>query len=142
MLLTINDTSNVVRVIVFQWHDVSTTAPDPSVSSILLSGPTGVIDYLSQYNHDTRQSYKILLDKTFTLNGNGTQAAALAYPLTTSSTIVRHYRISLKNARKHVQYQGGGTQATNRLFWIYMSDSAAPGHPGITGSFKTFFRDS
>lgn len=133
-----NDVFNQMRFIIFQWKGVSTIAPKPDITDVLLVGPSGIVDVHSSYAHDTRSSYTILFDKTFTPIGNGTAN----YPLTTSSVINRRFLISLKKAAKDVDLIAGGGQGKNRLFFFYISDSSAALHPTFTASIKTVFRDS
>lgn len=133
-----NDVFNQMRFIIFQWKGVSTIAPKPDITDVLLVGPSGIIDVHSSYAHDTRSSYTILFDKTFTPIGNGTAN----YPLTATSVINRRYLISLKKANKDVDLIAGGGQGKNRLFFFYISDSSAALHPTFTASIKTVFRDS
>lgn len=59
-----NVAANNIRFMIFQWHPNST----PTVAQILLNGPTGAPDTLSNYNHDNRQQYKIIFDKVFFAN--------------------------------------------------------------------------
>lgn len=133
--LFIGDSSNVVRVIIFQWHPNST----PSAGQILLNGPTGVIDYLSTYSHDNRQEYRILFDKVYSLIGDGV-ADVSAY--TTLTQIVRVYRISLKKATKMVQFAAATVDGTNKIYILRVSDSNAIPYPLMGYQAKVFFRDS
>lgn len=134
-----SDQYNNVRVVIFQWHDTSTATPFPIVSNIFINGPSGSPDVYSQYNHDYRHEYKILFDRTFT-TVSGNSAANTTQP--PNLTINRNYKISLKKARKNVQYVGGSGQGSNRLFIFYISDSALATHPSIIYTTKVFFRDS
>jgi len=136
------DNYNTQRWILVQYHPASTSAPTPVVTDILLTGPSGAVDVHSQYNHDKRQDYKVLFDRTFTTVGSFNYAITADAPGTAVTHRYMSYNISLKKARKQVQYQGGGLQATNRLFWIYMSDSSATPHPTAIVSTKVFFRDA
>lgn len=138
MQLNVADVHNVVRLVILQWKSLSTATPTPVIGDIFLPGPSLAIDVHSIYNHDTRSSFNILFDRTFTLIGNGTTG----YPYTTSSIINRSYNISLKRANKKVDYVGGGGQGKNRLFFYYISDSGISTHPTMTLSFKTVFRDA
>lgn len=131
-----SDPYNNVRLILFQWHPNST----PAVEDLLLDGPSEAPDLFSQFNHDKRQEYKILFDKTWKLVGNGSSASV---PYTQASTTgIKRFKISLKKARKQVQFAGGGTTGTNKLYLMYMSDSAVTPHPSISYTTKVFFRDS
>lgn len=129
---------NTIRLILFQWHPTSLGTPIPVPSSILLSGPTGSVDIMSHYNHDQRQNYKILYDQVFDLVGDYTVDPAA---VTTTTVITKHVKVSLAKARKQVQYNAGGLQGTNRLFLIYVSDSALL-HPTLALHAKVFFTDS
>lgn len=130
-----SDAYNNLRVVIFQWHPNST----PIGTSIFINGPSGGPDIYSQYNHDLRQQYKILFDRTFRTAGNG-QAATSPYTDITS-TGLRKFFISLKRANKHVQFAGAGTTGTNLLYVALVSDSSATPHPAITYSTKMFWRD-
>lgn len=134
-----SDLYNNVRVMLFQWHPTSTSAPSPVASDVLSQGPSGNPDIYSVYNHDTRQNYKILFDRVYrvTLNTNGTIADN-----SNSTTGIRRLRISMKKARKDVQYVGNGLQGTNRIFLLTVSDSALATHPTLAFASKIFFRDS
>jgi hypothetical protein len=140
---TNGSTRNVVRVIFFQWKDMSFVTPYPTTSEVLFNGPTGAIDVYSQYNHDTRFNYTILFDKTYTLVGTGVASAVTTYPFMDSSVITRNYHISLKKAKRVVQYRAAGGQATNRIFMIYLSDiPTGSSPPTMTFTSKMFFYDS
>lgn len=133
------DTTNVVRIIIFQWHPTSDNAPTPDVQDILAIGPSGSPDTLSHYNHDERQNFRVIFDKAYSLVGNGT---ADTYPGTTSTVIYRRYKISLRKARKRVQFTAGTTEGTNKFFFLAITDSAAGPNPEVAFSIKTFFTDS
>lgn len=130
------DNYNTYRFIVLQWHPSSV----PTVGDILLTGPSTAIDVYSQYNHDQRQQYKILLDKTFTTVGflTGTSTA--------QSNFVRNLRflinLNRKKVAKFAQFSGGGTTGTNKFYYILGSDSGTTSHPSYSLSTKIFFRDS
>lgn len=129
------DTYNFLRFIVFQWKPNTT----PTAADVLLTGPTGAIDILSQYSHDSRQQYTILMDKNLYLNGYHTAVGETG----ASYAVIRHYKIKLgKKVHKDVQFVAGTTAGTNKLYWIIMSDSGAIPHPNYSLDAKTFFRDS
>lgn len=138
--LLASDTTNLVRLVWFQWKDISTAAgPSPAASDIFFPGPSGAVDVWSQYDHDNRKSYKILFDRTYNLVGNGTSGT---FPGTTTTQIYRSTTVSLKKARRKVQLKGGGLQGTNRIFFLPLSDSSAASHPVLTYTTKMFFYDS
>lgn len=129
---------NTVRLIIFQWHPVST----PNIASILSQGPVSSFDVYSNYNFDNRQQYKILLDKTYNLiNVNGLTAVATAFPDTYARQF--NFTISLKRARKMVQYSPtGGLTGTNRIYLILLSDSSVGPHPKAAYASQVFYRDA
>jgi len=127
------DVSNIVRFIIFQWFPNST----PVAVDILLPGSSGAYDWTSQYNHDLRQEFKVLYDKTWTLVGNGSAATA---PYT--SAYQACFQATLKPRHTELQYSGGGTTGTNQIWWMALSDSSAPTHPTIEFTFKTMYTDA
>jgi len=133
------DVLNTVRIIIFQWHPSSTNAPIPDPTQILAPGPSGSADIYSHYQHDSRQEYRILFDKTHVVIGN---ASADTNPATTTSYIYRRYRISLRKARKKSQFTAGTVFGTNKFFLMYLSDSSASPNPAFAYSSKVFFTDS
>jgi len=141
------DIYNNIRFIVFQWHPMTTGTPYPATSGsdILMTGPSGSVDIYSVYNHDTRQCYTILYDRVFTTIGCGNNGVATGANVGVSdvtSSGVHQIRIPLTKARKDVQYNAGGLQATNRLGMFWVSDSSLATHPTLAFMSKVFFRDS
>lgn len=128
------DVTNLFRIIFFQWKPAST----PTISSILLPGPSTAPDVWSSYAHDSRQQFNILWDKTWHLEGNASAATA---PLTPSSQKLFKVSISRRFA-KQLQYAGGTTTGTNQIYYLAVSDSAAVSHPTVTMSVKFHFTDS
>lgn len=130
------DLFNTIRFIIFQWHPNST----PTTTSILLNGPTGAVDVHSHYNHDNRQEYKILLDRTIKTFGPG---SSTSNPTTSGVSKFHRYLIPLgKKVSKYMQFQAGSTTGTNKIYYILGSDSALATHPSYLMSTKLFFRDS
>jgi len=128
------DAYNNLRFILFQWHPATT----PTAASLLLSGPSSTQDVYSNYNHDNRQMYKVLLDKVFVTSGGGVSATV---PWGAGSVKYRRFHVSTKKLTKHVQYTAGGSTATNRLYVMFASDSALATHPTMLYSSKVFYRD-
>lgn len=140
----VNDIYDTVRIIVFQFHPKATTGSSPAVADILLTGPTGAIDVNSHYNHDRRQDYKIVFDKTVVLmnNQNSTVGGAGFTTYQTSHVRMIKRRIRLNRIRKQCQFSGGSVDATNKFFMILLSDSSATPHPTINTNLRFYFRDS
>lgn len=129
----------VVRFIIFQWKPNSALVA-PSPSNILLTDPISTggasITVYSQYNWDTRQSYNIVYDRTYTLNGDGLiNVPAGTAPLiqlisTRTDTSQRHIKGNISFARlaKQLQYNAGSLFGSNHL-WFYIianTTSASP----------------
>lgn len=127
-VLTLADTTNVMRVILFQWFD-STQSVQPIPSNILIDTAIGRA-VASPYSHDYRYQFKILYDKTHVLDSN---------------TPVINRRVFLKRfpfKHKKIQYVGASsTNHNNGLFALVISDSAVGPNPTITYSGKFNFSD-
>lgn len=122
------DVYNTIRFIVFQWHPNST----PSTNNILIPGPlAGTFDVLSSYNHDQRQQYKIMVDKTINLVAGQNNEVR---------TFVR--KVSVRRCAKYAQFTAASALGTNRFFYIILSDSFAAPHPQYALDSKAFYRDS
>lgn len=135
------DAYNSIRLCIFQWHPTST----PTANEIFYNGPTGAVDILSQYNHDERQQFSILWDRTFTTVGNNQAATSPGTSIMTTGP--RSFKIPLTAKyipsspfSPDVQYNGALTGA-NRLYLFYVTDSAAIPHPTMAFSCKVVFRD-
>lgn len=123
-----NITSTRCRVILFQWHPSSQLAI-PTAANILLVGPTGAIDTFSPYIHDLRSQFKILYDKVHTLSS-----------VTNYEDGVKR-NISLKGASKQCQFYGAGTNSTNVIYALFISDQVGGNSPTIEFQSKIWFRD-
>jgi len=130
------DIYNNIRYMIFQWHPSST----PTSAAILLNGPSGAPDIYSNYNHDQRQQYLVLFDRVFTTVGAGNTAPIPNTNIVTTG--LKTFRVSLERATKKAQYQAGGATGTNRLYVLYLSDSALATHPTLAYATKVVFRDS
>jgi len=131
------------RVIIFQWHPVTISggANEPAPTDVLLVGASGAIDTTSPYNHDQRQMYKILYDKTDLMIGPGTVIGLSYNP---SMNIFRQRRISTKRCSKQMQYVAGSSvNASNHIYFMWFADvGASAQNPTISWETKVFFRDS
>lgn len=133
------DVYNNFRMVIVQYHP----SLDSSVfgaTKIFLNGPSGSIDLYSQYNHDQRQDYTILYDKTVTTVGNNNVATT-----PNTSAVFKHIitTLSFKKLRKLQQYTAGGVnQSTNKLYLLTVSDSALATHPQWIYSLKYFYTDA
>ncbi|AUM61975.1 capsid [uncultured virus] len=131
------DSTNFIRLIFFQWKPNST----PVSTSVLLPGPSGSVDYLSQYNHDLRQEYKILYDKTFTLVSYSQVGVPSNQYIPIASNSIKLFKFMRKPKSTNLQYTGGTTSGTNQVWWMAMTDSSVVPHPAIEMSVKFMFTD-
>lgn len=118
--VTAGDTTNLLRVIIFQWFLPTT----PTATDLLLSN---VVD--SPWNHDNRYLFKVVVDKSY----------SLATASNAAQTI--NWRIS-KGFKRKCQFNGGTTIGTNK-FWIFtISDSGGVPNPSVSYYTKLNFTDS
>lgn len=123
--ISTGDSTNQVRVIIFQYKAVNFLSLTPSV---VLNGSSPT--YLSQYNWDGRSQFAVLYDKTHAVNTD-----------LPSRTFVG--RAKMKWAKRQIMFQAGSsTVAANSLFLLMISDSSATPHPTIDGEFNFFFTDA
>lgn len=124
--------NQVFRMIIFQWL-LSDLTP-PVVNDVLL-----LAEYTSLYNHDKRYQFRILYDKTYS-TGVGSTAAG-DYHVTPVSF---HFRIN-RGFRRRIQYQGGGTAGTNKIYALLISSSdtlAVGSYPIVNWAFKLNYHDN
>lgn len=112
------DHTNIVRVLIFQWK--SNTVP--TIAQMLENS-----DYVSPYNYDNRQLYKIVYDKYFPLSYEG-PASMMA-------------KINLKNLNKTVVYSSG-TATKNDVYMLMISDSGVTLHPIVQYDGRAYYYDA
>lgn len=126
------DNYNVLRAIIFQATAAHSSTSLPTVGDILLSGYVGTTSVVyAPYDKDRTGpggQYKVLWDKTFTADTDD--------PVSVFQTTLR------RGFRKRVQYIGGTTTATGGLYVLFVSDSGAISHPGLTFVARTVFTDA
>lgn len=119
--------SNIVRVIIFQWHQ-NTQSVTPSTASILsyIAAGQGVA---SPYVHDQLKgkNYTIMYDRRFCVSDYGPGCV--------------QFKGNLVPKRKKIQFNGAGLTGTNHLYYLILSDSVAINHPTITINFQVNFLD-
>ncbi len=122
------DTTNLVRLVMFQYLDDTT----PTVSNILNSGYLGAAGApLTPFHHDERSKYRILYD-------SGPMSVDTYNP-----QLVR--KVFVKNNKKmvnQIRYNGGTTTGSNKIYLIELSDSGAASHPSFNTISKVNFNDS
>jgi len=93
---------NEIRVILVQWFPQQTSV-SPNVTDILQTANVN-----SAYKHDTRQMYRVLMDKCIVVIGN---------PANPKSRQQFQYTHTFKKNR-NVQFSAGGLDHTNGLYLI------------------------
>ncbi len=121
------DNTNIVRMIVFQWHPQSGISTLPTATQILQDPTTNPV--LSSYNHDTRWNYSVILDYVFTLSIEGSRVQQRKFVLT-------------RIPRRKLQFVGATTDGTNHLYILSVSDSTTVDHPSYNFNSKVLFYDN
>lgn len=125
--LTVADSSNIVRVIVFQWKP-STTLVVPTIGDIITASTT-TIATLSQYVWDFKSQYTILYDRRHILSTDFPRIQ------------VRRF-INLKYAKKEVECYNATTAGSSHIYYIAISDSTAATHPVMQMYSRLTFEDA
>lgn len=123
------DATNLVRVILFQWVP-NTAIATPTLADILLNA--GTYDALAPYETDNHQMWKILYDRTHSMAQTGAASA----------NVTKLIRKKIKVSRKKVQFEGGTTDGTNKVYMLVISDSGVANHPGITYVARVNYLDN
>jgi len=127
--LIVADSTNVVRVILWQYKE-NTVLQTPTLANILDIGPSGAVpEVWSAYNDFRKDHFKILVDKSYDLNG-------VSVPF-----ITRRWRVPITSLNK-VQFNVGATTGYNHLCLSFISDSVAVSHPATTYMARTYFTDA
>lgn len=116
-----------IRLVFVQWKPNTV----PVALDILNIGPSGGVDYLSEYNHDTRQEYTILKDKTWPLT-----------PVTNLISIVRTFSFFGKKLSKKIQFVNAGTVGTNKIYMFVITDSVATAEITMSFQARLYFTDA
>lgn len=132
----IGDSENFMRFIVFQWKPSDQTTA-PTAADILLPGASSIVDISSQYNHDKRSLFKILFDKTISMNGDGTGAGS---PDTSTS---RGFCVeTLLPKVDRVSFEAATVRGMGHIYVLSVSDSTIIPHPYIYYSMKVMYTDA
>jgi len=124
------DVTNLVRMIIFQWHP-DNAIDSPSLGEILETSILGVnLGAYEQYSIPSEQKYKILYDRSFSLvNGSSADTLQVTVPMHR----IRGKMLPMKFI--------GATTGTNMLYVLYVSDSSVVPHPTITVFHRVRFLD-
>lgn len=110
---TLGDSANVCRLILFQWYPTST----PAVADILDTSIGSAPQYM--YETDKGNQYKILFDRTYSVNDNYSGQAKQ----------FMSKRIKIRPPRKKIQFLNGSTDGSNKIYFLNMSDSSVVPNP-------------
>jgi len=127
------DTENVLRVTIFEWlMDLSSEMP--TFGDVFVESTTS-FPYLSPFNIDTKQKYRILYDKVHNLCNTG------------GNPFIETVFLKLTNMMKMVKFVGDSQTGTGaglikgNLFFFTSSDSSASPHPTLTFSSMYTYTD-
>lgn len=134
--LTSTQPSTNFRIMVIQWHPTGV----PTAANILIAGPSGGPDPMSQITHDNRQQVTVLFDKLFNCSVN-----SVGFANDNFESGIRYFKIPLKRAAKQCQFVAGGATATNLFYLLVGHDdgvSATTARPAYSYDLKIVYRDA
>lgn len=129
MTVTLLDTHNLFRLIVFRWSDQSGPSAVPGVSQILAD--TGYT-FTSPINVDNLNANRIHIihDQLYTVSYSNV-----------AQKFVKRIVYGKKLGRKKLHYFNNGLSATNHIYFMIVSDSGSETHPSYNMTFYTHFTD-
>lgn len=131
------DRYNTVRIIFFQWFPDTT----PIVGDVL--DASAGYEVYAPYNTDHAPMYKIHMDKIHVVNSDVVGYYDGTNGVTTNFTRAsKVFKGKIQPNRKRIQYQGGGTTGSNKIYMITISDSTASSHPTVIGTYRLNFTDA
>lgn len=123
-------TTNMVRVILFQWKQYST----PTIGNILLNNNPDLVGTadapLAFYNHDQRGLYNIIYDRRHNLNYTNTYFTS------------KHLVLKSKRIRKKIQYIANSTNGYNHIYFLIISDDGAISYPTYSFASRITYMDA
>lgn len=121
------DSTNVVRLIVFQWHlDSQTQVPAPS-SVLHPADVSAGIGALARWNETNRHQFRVLVDRTFCCSRGGPNAHAFRYNLTKPT--------------RTVKFNDGAIHGEEKIYVMLISDSSVITHPVVSMTSQLNYRD-
>jgi len=122
LTLTIGDTTNVGRIIIFQWFQLVA----PVAGNILQNSGT---DYVtSQYAGQLPESYAILFD-------SGPFALSSAFPIKCITQKFTHFK------KRYIEFNPTFTTGINKLYAFFVTDSTVVPTPLISFESRLWFVD-
>lgn len=127
--ITVGDTSNICRFIIFKWKPDNTTAP--TKGDILKDADATALDTLRRYNEDTSSQYKVCYDRVVNLDSNGRRTTSLRRKL---------YGKAL-GSPKLTFSSNDGTVGQGKYYLLVVSDSGAASHPTFSAVTRSEYYD-
>lgn len=122
---TVGDNDNIVRLVVFQWHDLNSL---PSVGQILPYTSSSLAVY-APYRHDTKPMFKILADKVLILDSDD--------PIAYGKIFIS------KGFNRKIQFNTpSGSTIHNGLYLLAVSNSGVVTHPSISYVSRCRYKDN
>lgn len=122
--IAVGDTTNMVRVVIVQWKQVST----PTLAQIFQSSGAAISPH-SPFYHDNAPQIRVVYDRLHAISAYGPGLISLKKLI---------YKIPIKN----LQFNSGGTSGSNKLYLCLMSDSATASHPQMDYYARVNYTDS
>lgn len=144
--------SATIRVIVFWDRQPNGAAPITASTSApgdmaLLDTAVVTVPVLAPYNYSAIERYRVLYDKTFSLNPKVVQQSTIATGVTTTDQVVpvRIYFKKKIKLNRMVKYDAGVGNitdiTTNSLYAVFYSDNAA-NEPTLQFGARFYFKDA
>lgn len=133
-LIAVGDTTNFVRIIVYQWHPSDVTLSP--TANLVLSDLTSPLN--TPYNHDNGKMYSIFYDRLIALGSNSQQTVAIEKIWRFGNKLDRR----LKWVNQSIDYVAGTTGGSDKLFLLIVSDSGGIPHPAAELFFRLIYTDS
>lgn len=135
-------THNIVRLLVFQKHTPSSTAPGGTeiFNTNTISG--GIVSTYSHRNVDFQSLYTILLDKKFVLSNNNAAATSASNPMNIAKYF--EYWVPLKYCKKDIKFSNAGqTDMDHPIYVAAIGDLAddPSGNPQVAWQVRFRFTD-
>lgn len=122
MLLTVADTTNIVRIIIFRWFRATT----PTTALVLEQLPTGgAISPLSMINVENRRVVQIMYDNLFPLDSDD--------PIKVDKAFFK------KNMK--ISFAPDDSVDLGHIYFLAISDSVAVSHPTVHANFRLRYTD-
>lgn len=127
---TVADTTNLVRICVFQWKQNNALVAPASNYIIQYTG-SGIAP-MSPFNNDLQGGNYVML-----------YTRVLKLVSGTDKSIVRfRFRVPMKYCKRLVEFYVAGTQGTNHIYMMGISDSGAPAHPNLFMMARVWYEDA